>query len=132
MTTDQPPEAAEDLATENARLREQSRAFVCRAAFDRDDDYRWHSADDAFKTLLSQGYLDAVTVREDGAVDDVALRKAVRTFAREHPYFVDSEPEVKKPLPPFPSGGNVGGRKRYGPPVADEATLRRKFPALNN
>ena len=133
MADQPPPPTAEELATENAKLRAQSRAVALRAAFDRDNDHRWHCDDDAFQMLQTQGYLDAVKVHDDGSVDHVAVRTAVRAFARENAYFVDSESEIKKPIPPFPSGGNVGGgRKRYGPPIADEAALRKKYPALNH
>lgn len=128
---DQDDPTAEVLAAENAGLREQNLTVARRAAFGRASDYRFHDASDAFAAMHGMGYLQGVQIRDDGTVDEVALRKAIRTFAREHPYFVDSEPEVRKPPPPFPSGANVGGgRRRYGPAVASEEALKRKYPAL--
>jgi hypothetical protein len=131
MSDDEQP-TVEQLAAENARLKEQNQSVALRAAWDSQDDYRWHSAGDALAAAQHKGYLQDVQTRDDGTVDEVALRKAIRAFARENEYMVNAgEQKPKRPVPPFPSGGNVGsGRRRYDAPAASEEYLRRKYRGL--
>lgn len=121
--------ANDDVAAENSLLREQDRAVALRSSFDRDDSYNWHDASTTFASLLGSGARNDIQVNNDGSIDEVGLRKAVRGLAQSADYLVRSDEPEPRRVPPFPSGGNVGGgRKRYGPGLLDEVTLRRRSP----
>jgi hypothetical protein len=123
-------QSPEEQAAEIARLRQQIATGNQRAVFDRIDDFKWHEADSAFEAMRHKGYVPEPG--DDGTVGEIAMRKAVRSFARENAYMVDAgEQKPPRPLPQTPSGGNVGsGRRRYDAPVASPEALMKKYPAL--
>lgn len=71
-------------------------------------------------------------VGEDGQADIDAVARIANDLVVSKPYLRRAKGFPDPALPHGPTGAPVGsGRKRYGPHLADEASLRKKYPALN-
>lgn len=85
----------------------------------------WHDADVAvgFKRAEIEKAVD-----EDGEVDLDKVYKAASDLVEAKPYLKAAKDSPRSDLPNGPTGTPVGsGRRFYGRPVADAATLRAKY-----
>jgi hypothetical protein len=86
---------------------------------------------DATWTLLEgRGFLEAVTVNEDGTVDDETMAEALAKVLDRYPWLGDGDANDDpdpKPLPP-----RTGGAKKRpdGAQTNNAGDLRSRFPAL--
>lgn len=71
-------------------------------------------------------------VGKDGEVDVDKVAALANDLVVSKPYLRRAKGSPDPALPHGPTGAPVGsGRKHYGPHLADEASLRKKYPALN-
>lgn len=113
----------EEAQSENSTLKLQ-------IAFLTANKHTWHDGDTALALAQSKNYLDGVVDEDDGAVDKVALGKALDKLAKEHAYLVKTE--KKNDEPDSPSGEPAGSRSDNSKDEkAKQAALKRRFPVLN-
>lgn len=92
------------------------------------DDQSWHDPETALDLAESKGYLVDV-VEDDGTINKKLLAAALKKLATDKPFLVKKKSDEGSGGSGA-SGGDVGGGRGSGGKI-DEATLRRKYPALN-
>lgn len=119
-----------ELETQVEEMTNTVRTLRLENAFLTSNKHTWHDPDIALSLAQSKGYIESDIVGEDGAVDKVALGKALDRLAKEHEYLVKSE-KKKDEQPGEPSGTPAGGRSDN---VKDEKAKRQalesRFPVL--
>lgn len=130
---DQTKARLQTLEAENAKLREGLTDARLENAFANVEGIKWKRPGAALKLARADGFLEDV-LNEDGDVDERAMARKVKEFAKQHDYMVDGE-EKKKDTnqPPPPSGGAVGSTKSGGngkPGGVDDAAIQKRYSRL--
>lgn len=126
----------EEARSKADKLAERNRAQTLELAFFKANQVEWEDPSDALKLVD----LDDVDVDEDGTVDPVQLRKALRALAKAKPHLVkkpkasgsdsdDDEEDEDEPRSPR-SGSRMNGRRKGSGDVSTRDQLAKKFPVL--
>jgi hypothetical protein len=123
---------ADEAKSKADKLADKIRAQSLELAFFKANQIDWADPSDALRLVD----LEDVDVDEDGTVDAVQLRKALRALAKEKPHLVkkktessdddtdDDEPGSRRSAP------RMNGRRRGAGKTPTRAELAKKFPVL--
>lgn len=82
--------------------------------------------DDAWELARLRGFLDPVTVTDEGEVS--GMDEALSRLFDRYPWLADADAQPADPPPPLPKTG--GAKRKTGEPGIDHSRLEQRFPAL--
>lgn len=116
-------ELAESLKAENEQLRAKHGQTVLENAFLKVNEHSWKNPSAALTIARAEGLLDNV-VKDDGSVDNGALKKALENLARGHEYLVNPKNVDQNGGGNTPPSGDHGGGNSNNGAISDAERKR--------